>query len=574
MSLRTISAAALSLVASGLVFAQALQWSHSARFGPLVQNAGRCALSIVAVDASGRSSGLRIGDTIDLPRMTPQARGDVAYHYALLHAVPLGTTISLAVERSGVVLDIPYRFVHDEGPLVFVAQLAFKLLILSIGLFVLWRGRDRAANWLGLWCTGIAVALPDGWWGGASDGVRTFGTLLNNAVWTCLPFALYMVVESIVPVARRSLVWTARIALVLTLLPQLVLNVIDATAQTMRGCAISGFDARVASALFVGSQLIVLGYFIAGYYGTKGLERVRMRWVFWAFVLSRIGVLLNLVNRLSTHPLQLSGVEWLTIVIFPLGCAYAILRHRLIDVNFVLNRTLIYTILTTFVVGVFVLLEHILNTVAVGRGVGFVMEVVVALALGLSFNAMHKRVEQMLDRTLFRAKHEATKSLELLSEEAAYIENPEALLERATTEIPRAVGGRGAAIYERRGDGYHLIANTGIVGLPEIVDTDDPAFVRLRKRLSQVDLGDVQSALGSDAVAFAFAVRGQLTGAFLCGRRVNGETYAPDEIAAVRSAVHEVGAELSAMRSRERAELLSGLLSGTIDLRAARAQHS
>jgi hypothetical protein len=109
-----------------------------------------------------------------------------------------------------------------------------------------------------------------------------------------------------------------------------------------------------------------------------------------------------------------------------------------------------------------------------------------------------------------------------------------------------------------------------MTGLPDRIDPDDPAFVRLRKRLSQVDLADIHSAMGNDAIAFAFAARGQLTGAFLCGRRKNGETYAPDEISAVQRVAHEVGAELSAIRARERAELLSGLMSGRIDLETAR----
>jgi hypothetical protein len=294
--------------------------------------------------------------------------------------------------------------------------------------------------------------------------------------------------------------------------------------------------------------------------------------MFWAFVVSRFGVLLNLFNRLTPHPIYLSGVEWLTVMIFPLGCAYAILKHRIIDVNFVLNRTLIYTILTTIVVGIFILLEHILNTVAVGRGVSLVAELTVALALGLSFNFLHKRIEQMLDRTLFRGKYEAVKALNELSEEAAYMETPDALLKRAATEIPRAVGARGAAVYERMNGVYHLAHSDGLSGLPNTVEPDDPAFVRLRRRLSQVDLADVSSALGTDAIAFAFAVRGQLIGALLCGRRANGESFAPDEIAAVQKVAHEIGAELNAIRARERAEVLGALLSGSIDVQTARAK--
>lgn len=572
MGSRTLPAALLTAVACALVLIEALQWGVSARFGPTLANSGACAARITSTDPTGKASGLRQGDVLRFDRMTARDRAAVAFHYARLHPAPVDSTIALSVDRDGRALSLAYRFGRDNGAPLFLAQLGFKIIILAIGLFVLWRGRDKAAAWLGIWCTGIAVALPDAWWGGLPPQARLFGSILTNLIWTLLPFGLYMVVESMVTRVRPAFVWIARTVMALSVLPSFIVDVLDATSQSVSGCALVALSETPVNVLFVGSQLIVLAYFIVGYSGTKGLERLRLRWVFWAFVLSRIGVMLNLVNRLAPHPLQLSGIEWLTIVLFPLGCAYAILRHRLIDVNFVLNRTLIYTILTTMVVGVFVLMEHVLDSVAVGRGVGLIMEVVVALGIGLSFNALHKRVERALDRTLFRAKYEAANKLQLLSEEAAYMENPDALLARASTEIPHAMGAAGAAVYERRDGYYHLMCNSGIHALPDRIEPDDPAFVRLRARLSQVDLADVNSAVGNDAVAFALSVRGQLTGAFICGRRKNGETYAPDELATLRSVVHEVGAELSAMRSRERAELLANLMSGKIDVASARTE--
>jgi hypothetical protein len=211
-----------------------------------------------------------------------------------------------------------------------------------------------------------------------------------------------------------------------------------------------------------------------------------------------------------------------------------------------------------------------LNSIAVSREGSLAVELAVALALGLSFNAVHKRTEQFLDRTLFRRKYEAAIALRQLAEDAAYMENPETLLECATREIPRAMAARGAAIYERVDGKYALAASAGLSGLPAEVEVDDPAFVRLRKHLSQIDLSEVNSALGSDAIAFALSVRGQLTGAFVCGPRLNGETFAPDEIALLRNVVHEIGAELHAIRSREKADILNALTSGMMDLPAAR----
>jgi len=567
---RGIAVAAASLAALILVGIEIQSWPQSAGFNSSIQSISRCVVRVAAVNPADAAAGLREGDDILLSRMTTPARTAIAWNNTPTQNGHAGDTIQLAVQRGNSSFALPYKLLHTDSALKFAAQLGFKFFLLAIGVFVLWRGRERAATVLGIWCLGVGVGLPDAWWGGLPLDGRIFGGVLTSALWTYSPLMLYLVVESIATGVSRRAILIARTAMLITVVPSLILNTVNATAQAQTGCGFVNLTPWMVNGAFSAAQLVIIAFFAVSYVRTTGIARQRIRWVFWAFIISRFGVLLNLFNRLLVHPVHLSGAEWLTVMLFPLGCAYAILRHRIIDVNFVLNRTLIYTILTSLAVGIFVLLEHFLNSFAVGREGSLAVELAVALALGLSFNAVHKRTEQFLDRTLFRSKYEAANALRQLSEDAAYMENPETLLESATREIPRVMGARGAAIYERVDGRYALAAATGLAGLPAEVGVDDPAFVRLRKQLSQVDLSEVNSALDSDSIAFALAVRGQLTGAFICGPRLNGETFAPDEIAMVRNIAHEIGAELSAMRSREQAEILNALTAGTMDLPTAR----
>lgn len=574
MTARAIAAATLTFVAIALLSIEVFSWPQSARFGPAVDPGSRCAPVLASVSAADQAAGLREGDNLLLPQMDLPARVAIFYRYLPMQTGRAGETIQLMLQRGDRRLTVPYLLRHTDTPSTFLAQLGFKFFILALGIFVLWRGRDRASLVLGIWCLGVAVALPDAWWGALPAQGRLLGGVTAAALWTYSPLPLYLVIESIATSVSRTAILIARLAMILTVAPALFANTLNATAQAWTGCTIISLKPWMINGLFTSSQLVIVAFFVLGYVNSTGLVKQRIRWVFWAFLISRFGVLLNLFNRLAVHPIHLSGVEWLTVMIFPIGCAYAILRHRIIDINFVLNRTLVYTILTTFVVGIFILLEDILTKIAVSRGVGVAVELAVALGLGLSFNALHKRTESTLERTLFRRKHEAAVSLQRLADEAAFMESADALLERATTEIPRAVGAREAAVYERRDGGYRLAAASGDGALPEVVAIDDLAFVRLRKDLSQVDLSEVASALGSDGIAFALAVRGQLFGALVCGRSVDGETYAPDEIALLRKVTHEVGAELHAIRDRERSDLLNAMIGGAIDLETARSRLS
>ena len=572
MKPRSIGASILTFAAISLLVVEIVSFPQSGRLDSVITSSGRCAVRLATLGDADRAAGLREGDELLMPQMDGAARTAVVFHHTPTQTGHAGDTIGLVVGRGDQRLSIPYRLRQLDSPLRFVAQLGFKFFIVAVGLLVLWRGRDRASLVLGIWSLGVAVALPDAWWGGLSVNGRIAGGALTAALWTYSPFMLYMVVESIATGVSRRAVLLARTLMVLTIAPALIASSLNASRQAHTGCIAIALDPWLVNAAFSASQLVIIGFFVVSYLRTTGLARQRVRWIFWAFLISRFGVLLNLFNRFAVHPIHLSGVEWLTIMIFPLGCAYAILRHRIIDINFVLNRTLVYTILTTFVVGVFILLENALNAMAASRGVGLTVELAAAIGLGFSFNALHKRVEGALERTLFRRKHEAAVALARLADEAAYMESPDALLQRATREIPRAVGASGAAVYERHDSSYRRVASVGLDGLPNQVDVDDLAFVRLRKQLSQVDLADVDSALGPDAVAFALNVGGQLLGALVCARRSNGESYAPDEIAMLRNVSHEIGAELHAIRARETAELLKAVTSGAIDVDVARAR--
>lgn len=565
-----MSATAIFLTALAIVAVEAVSWPGSARLGPLSATSLRCAVRLDTVTPADASAGLRAGDTVDLERMSVAGRAAQAFHYTPAQAGRAGDVVAVTVSRANRTLTIPYTLQHADSWPVFAAQMAFKVVLLGLACLLLFRGTDSASLLLGIWCTSVGLGLPDAWWGLLPVAGRIAGGALTALLWTCSPFVLYLVVEATAQgVSRRARIIT-RICMAALILPDFLVNVINATAQAVTGCSLVAVPSQIAGEAFAASQLVIIAFFALSYVRTSGLAKQRVRWVFWAFLMSRFGVLLNLLNRLAVHPVHLSGFEWVTVLVFPIGCAYAILRHRIFDVNFVLNRTLVLTILTSFVVGVFILLEEVLKAFAAGHGIGLAVETIVALVIGFSFNAMHRYLERVIARALFHKKFEAEKALRRLADEAPYMESEDALLARTVREVRDAAGARGVSIYERAGNEYRLSAQIGADHAPERVEIDDLAFVRMRKSRGAVDLAHVSSALDNDGVAFPFQLRGNLLGALICRRRPNGEAYAPDEIALLSNVAHEVGAEVSAIRARRQSEMLDGLLSGNMDVRHVR----
>lgn len=569
---RLLGAAVLTTVAASLLAVEGLSWQQSARFGPLTATSYPCAVRLDALGPADLAAGLRVGDSVLLRDMDVASRTAGVFHYTPTQAGRAGQATRIVVQRGSGRLTIPYTLRHTDSATTFAAQLGFKLVLFAIALLLLWRGTDRASLILGIWCCSVGIGLPDAWWGLLPLWGRVAGGALTAVLWTCSPFFLYLVIDAVatgVSVRARIICQALMVAL---MLPALIITTVDATAQAVTGCWLISITPWYANTAFAAQQLVIVAFFVLSYLRTTGLAKQRVRWVFWAFLFSRAGVLLNLVNRLVLHPLHLSGVEWATVLLFPIGCTYAILRHRIIDVNFVLSRTLVYTILTTIVVGVFILAEELLQTVEAGHGVSIAVEVIIALGIGLWFNALHKRVASVIERALFRAKHEAANALRRLAEEAPFTESASALLRRATDDVRSQMGAAATAVYERSDGTFRLTAQSGTHEFAEIIGADDLALVRMRKTRSYVGLGELSSALGYAGVAFPFVLRGQLAGVFICLPRPNGEAYDPDEIALLASVTHEVGVELNAIRARRQSELLDALVAGSLDIGQVRSQ--
>jgi len=107
------------------------------------------------------------------------------------------------------------------------------------------------------------------------------------------------------------------------------------------------------------------------------------------------------------------------VLIVPLTLGLAILRFRLYDIDLLINRTLVYSILTVLLalvyVGLVIGLQSLVHLFTGQAGQSPVVIVASTLAIAALFRPLRHRTQRVIDRRFYRRKYDATKTLEAFS---------------------------------------------------------------------------------------------------------------------------------------------------------------
>lgn len=486
--------------------------------------------------------------------------------------------------QSGLRLGTPVRiaYVHDGAPVERELQVQLQPperrgllagltifwiygVLLALGLLTLWRGRDLAAY--GLSALGLGIVIRNGlqnlqlpleasFWFGELSRVCIVGIAFPG-----LFVVAYQMSRDGIGARLRRL---SAAGFGLMVAAELVLLTARDIAQVYGGWLPTPWLSMVptySTPLFL---LWPLALLIFGYRKAGMAEKLRIRWLLWSTGMLAVTVLVAQLLGTDSMAMQLA-VSMSQSLAF-VGYLYAVLRTRLVDVAFIVDRALAYTATTTLVIGAFALLENWLQQAAVGNNASLLLQGGSTLLLALVLRRVHGAVEHWVDRLFFRRQHHATGVLRQLARDCAHVERREALLDLVVTEVERQLAVPGVAIYARDGEGYRRIAARGRE-LPARVDADDRAFVALRSDREQAVLAGLDSALGG-GIAVALPGPGGLAGALVCEARAV-EQFSPDERDVLVVLGRELGSALQALRNRQTERLLADLAQGRLPAQQA-----
>ena len=287
---------------------------------------------------------------------------------------------------------------------------------------------------------------------------------------------------------------------------------------------------------------------------SQGDSRIRLQWILATVGTIMVAVVVGTLNTLTGDPIapeDLGFAQNVAALAAELGLVYAVLRRRIFDFGFAVNRTLVFGIVGAILLGVFQIAHGVVGEFLHfdDKNKAILLSAILAVAVYLAFNQLKKVVEKVVDRIFFNSWTVSEEELKRFVAQAKHATDGGALTTLLVAAVDRFTGGAGCAVFERRDDGTYRRTESTLAGAPNEMSTNDETVLAMRACDKALPLRDGTPAVTPTAVlALPMAHRGDLPGFVLLGPRHEREPYRPDQIDAPERAVRDVGLDFHALR--------------------------
>ncbi|MBK9121704.1 MAG: hypothetical protein IPM16_01095 [Chloroflexi bacterium] len=192
---------------------------------------------------------------------------------------------------------------------------------------------------------------------------------------------------------------------------------------------------------------------VVRYRRTTGRQRTQLRWLIFGgilfFLANVVGAILWAVNPTDPASSELSIIfSNLGITLIVISIGIAILRHQLWDISLLINRTLVYGLLTLIISGMYVLVVGFLTSVFEGSTALSAM--VTAGLVAVSFQTVREFIQAQISRLMFGQRDDPYAVLQQLAERLSPIAPVPDLLPAIVTTIAETLSVPYAAVRLRR----------------------------------------------------------------------------------------------------------------------------
>ena len=292
-------------------------------------------------------------------------------------------------------------------------------------------------------------------------------------------------------------------------------------------------------------------------------ERRQVKWPLWGtmvavggrIVLLFIGLAMGLMMAFGskTHlsPILLTAPDVIAkslYTLIPISFAIAIFKYRLMNIDVIIRRTVMYTMLTGVIFVLYAILVAGLGTALVKFGGIQNTTVLIASTAVIAIVAvpLRTKMQQLVDRNLFRERRDYPLALRNLGNAVATANEVDAFLRYSAEEIQQAVQNRFVLIAVRREREFVAAAKVGVAD--EILGS-----LRIAADSISFEAKNVPDALRRLGTTFVvpIAAHRQPVGLIALGRRLSDEEFLPPDVEFIVAAASQIGIGMESVRLRD-----------------------
>lgn len=521
------------VIRTGDVFVWSRPPVYDAQLTPVLDAKDLSRVTAVTPKSFAERQGVRAGDTLRTP-----PRVDVRLYAQSL--APL-RVFDERLQRDVILTDT-----GPKRPLESYLAFITSVIVISLGMLVLLL---RGERW-----SGFALAAFLGFIGfsEAGDSGRFLGTWAQIGFSTLQPQFQVLSGAALVglAVALSTPTRGGKLAWRLSLLLASAMCVFGfyEDALTTNGY-VDWTQPYPVSSWFTLVLLIIAGWaFVAGLTASEGTTRRRLLIVAAATTIGQFSATYALFGTPGMYTGTVEYVSDISLLVMALGLVYAIVVERLFDIGFVVNRAVVFASVSAAVVPLFIVVEWGAGKFAerIGHVESTTIEMVLALAIGLSLRPIHRGVDRVVDALLFAKRHRAANAITRFAAEVPLISDRERLIENLVWTLRTYARVMDCDVLLRDEDGVYYSAT----GSGRRMDADDLIAVRLRATRAPVSRTEYPGLTDADE-ALPMTVRGELTGVVFCKLSETEEPYSPEEIDALRLLAREVAFTIVSLEAAE-----------------------
>jgi len=138
-------------------------------------------------------------------------------------------------------------------------------------------------------------------------------------------------------------------------------------------------------------------------------SRNKIQWILWGLCFGIVPFLFlwTLPQILGFSALIPQEVNYIFLTVIPLAFGFSIVRYQVMDIEVVINRSIVYTILTGIIICLYLLVVGTASQLLHGlsQGPSNLMIIVFTLGAAIIFTPIKQRVQKFVDKTFYRIKY-------------------------------------------------------------------------------------------------------------------------------------------------------------------------